>query len=565
MALLDGKYEIISQEPLGPMQTVFQATAPDGSSLRIVWFELASPQDEEQFELYRRCLRQLRKDDLAAIYDLVSRPGAHYVAWHSSNHYPKAKAPEALEQRLLESGYSLALAEIRHDKATGVKVYDLALDTAQVPTRVGLEVEETSAKPAAPVPRQTPLWLLPWSLAFLLLLLSLTFGLWGFVLQRNDAVVTVPELIGRPINEATAQLYALKLAVSVKATPSSQPPFTVLTVTPPAGSAIRPYHRQVQLSYAVPADQLALASVPDLLEQAFSETSRTTLEAAGFQLGELSYIYSAQKSGTILAQSHRPGSKASAAEAIHLLMSKGPQSSLTFLPRLTGLSLEDARFLIGIAGLKPPEIKEVANSSYPPGTIIEQSIAPFQTISRETNLRLYLASGAAATVAETPIPALIGMSLEQAQAVATAAGYDLNREAIDTIDTPNLPIGIVDQNPEPGSSGSAISVLVNVYVPPLPIPQPEARAAIRQPEERTLSFAWPIELGVEQSFYKVTATTVDGETIEVSRGVVQGGQTVQGSLISRKPRPIRFKLFLQNVPYSIELCESGEGEVVGCR
>jgi hypothetical protein len=107
MAVIDSKYEILAQEPLGEGQTLFDAVAPDGTALRIIWFDLATPQQEMQFETYRQLLRKLEKQNLAAIFDIVSRPGAHYVAWYVPSN-GKAKASETLEQALTHYGGRLS-------------------------------------------------------------------------------------------------------------------------------------------------------------------------------------------------------------------------------------------------------------------------------------------------------------------------------------------------------------------------------------------------------------------------------------------------------------------------
>jgi hypothetical protein len=80
MPLLDGKYEIISERALGPEQTLFEATTPEGEAVRIVWYEL-TPGQEPRFEEYRRTVKSLKRSERAAVYDVVSRPGAHDVAW----------------------------------------------------------------------------------------------------------------------------------------------------------------------------------------------------------------------------------------------------------------------------------------------------------------------------------------------------------------------------------------------------------------------------------------------------------------------------------------------------
>ena len=49
MSLIDGRYEVIAEQPLGGGCTQFRATAPDGSPLRIEWFDLP-PEREGEFE-----------------------------------------------------------------------------------------------------------------------------------------------------------------------------------------------------------------------------------------------------------------------------------------------------------------------------------------------------------------------------------------------------------------------------------------------------------------------------------------------------------------------------------
>ena len=57
--MLDGKYEIISQRPLGPRSTLFDATAPDGAAVRVAWYSV-NPEEEAAFERYRKLLRALK-------------------------------------------------------------------------------------------------------------------------------------------------------------------------------------------------------------------------------------------------------------------------------------------------------------------------------------------------------------------------------------------------------------------------------------------------------------------------------------------------------------------------
>src|SRR5690554_1478721 len=114
MSLLDGKYEILGEYPSGGGQTLFEASAPDGTLLRIVWYEVSEEQ-ERSFELYRRGLRRLMKAGVAAVFDVVARPGAHYVAWYTTQggrvHSPEPELIQAVEQ----AGFDTSAAEFRRN------------------------------------------------------------------------------------------------------------------------------------------------------------------------------------------------------------------------------------------------------------------------------------------------------------------------------------------------------------------------------------------------------------------------------------------------------------------
>ena len=157
MAVLDSKYEILSQRTLSDEETVFDAVAPDGTALRIAWFELATPQEELQFERYRQLLRKLERKGLAAIHDIVSRPGTHYVAWYTPNTGWGKASPE-LEELLKTYNYATEHADIRSDKDKGV-VYNLGFNSVVPRQNAPVIVPESSVSKS---PFTFPDWIRTW-------------------------------------------------------------------------------------------------------------------------------------------------------------------------------------------------------------------------------------------------------------------------------------------------------------------------------------------------------------------------------------------------------------------
>ncbi len=547
MALLDGKYEITNQKHLADKESQFDAIAPDGQTLRIVLFDLSSSEEEYQFEHYRKVLRSLKKQDLAALHEIVSRPGLHYVAWYTNKQGKDVQPTEAITTLLKEQDF--AYHELRCFKnAQGqVQVYDLDFEASQEPKlepKPSLEPE--SAKPNS---RHFPPWLISWGFALSFSLIAAIFFSAQFLRAMNNETVQVPELLGKTINEALSLLDTLHLNVNSVPVSSSENPGIILDVSPKAGTYLRPYYAAVELSYALPAEQFALRTVPQLRGQVFSSETQTILEKAGLRLGNVAYMHSNHPRGDIIAQSAEAQTQLEEKTKLDLLVSQGPETPLTLLPDLTGLPLEDALSIVELAGLSTPDILSQVSSRFAAGTVIAQSIPPYVEIPLgkfENTLRLTVAAGSAAVT--NSLPSLVGYSLAEAQRIA--AGYTLT---IREIDSANLPPGVVSQTPAPNSEASSpnLTVLVNIYSPPKAIPVPQVSSQIKPPELRLVSYKFFIEQGIPPSQAEVYVQTLDGTETLIAGKRVQGGDTLEGSWSTTSLGTITFKLKLNKNDYGI--------------
>ena len=544
MAVIDGKYEILSQRALDEQQTFFSATAPDGAALAIHWFDLTTPLQEASFERYRQLLRTLKKQGLAALHDIVSRPGAHYVVWYAPNSQPQTTAPPDLESALQAYGYSAAQADVRLDKTGRSVVYALAFGESDVPAAApppGPRVKGR-ARPSFGWHRLPTRWL-RWGLGALLVGVGAGLFYTSFKSGVNDTLVTVPDLSAVNINEAARTLYRLRLAVVAEAAASAELPYSVLELFPKPGSALRP-GATVRLSYALPAGQVALVTVPQLRGGELAGVAEQ-LEAAELRLGDVAYVHSNVAKNVVIAQSREAG-QAPEGAAVHLLVSEGPQPQQTFLPDLVGLPLADARALAELAGVGVAEPETAADGRVAPGTVLAQSVPPYALVPvRGTDLRLTVAGGTEPPAAQ-PVPSLVGMTKGEAERTAAAAGYTLEVEAVaNDADSLNLPEGVVSQTPPPGSAtaGSSMSILLNQR--PARVPRPAVRAVYRPLQERTLTYTFLVEQGVRETSARVVALTVADKSYEVAAArPVSGGETLTGEWRTSEFGPVTFQLFL---------------------
>jgi beta-lactam-binding protein with PASTA domain len=536
VAVLDGKYEILSQHTLSQGESVFDAVAPDGTSLRISWFELSTAQEEMQFERYRQLLRKLERKGLAAIHDIVSRPGTHYVAWYTSS-AGWGKAGSELEDLLKSYNYSPNHADIRQEKDKSV-VYNLGFNSvlpALEPTPV---ISEPEPRPKFKFPD----WAINALIGLVLALVGVLLGIAGFVRRANDVLVSIPELVGEDIYAASSRLYDLGLSVSVQAVSSDQTPGMVVASDPVAGSDLRP-GRNVLLTYTVSPGQVSMVRVPQLGGEVMSGNVQQTLEKAKLNLGQIVYIHAKVPDGIILSQTPEANSQTDEGSRVHLLVSLGPVKEKYFVPDLVGLSYAEALDIISLAGLASPKVNRITTTRYLPDTVIEQSIPAHTLISNATTV-LELSVATQEPLVDVGTPLLVGLTLEQAKQIA--AGFTLY---VQEISTPSLPQGVIDQTPPPGPpAGNAITVVVNVA--PVPIPVPSPYVVIKEPEPRKIPYRFYIEAGISKNSYaQVVAENIQGQRNGIVAKYVSEGERIEGVWETTYVGPITFTLYLNNLIY----------------
>lgn len=570
MSLLDGRYEVLRQHALEGGVTLFHATAPDGAPLRIEWFELAADQEGE-FEVYRRLLRRLKRAGLAAVHDVIARPGAHYVAWEvpppgwaAIPEEDGAGAAPDLAEALAAAGYSLSAADLRRapTRPARVALYGLAFGSATVPLQDPEPDAASTPTPERPLRQHEPPLergarllaslspaALAWALALVLAGAAAAISAARFWASRVDAVVTVPDVIGQDAQAAAQALSELGLGIAADPIASSEAPGTVLAVEPVAGTNLRP-GRTVLLRYALPTGEAGSLAVPSLLGMAYPGEVEQELERAGLRLGEVSRIHASSPAGTVIAQDVDAGGRAGTGDAVSVLVSLGPQPTLTFVPDLVGLTLDDAMALARVAGIGSDRVfvDEVVARGGAAGTVVEQSLAPFVPVPRDDAvLRLVLAGGeASAPAAAAGAPDVVGMPLQEAR--DAAAGWDVQVVALSN---PGLPAGVVAQEPQPGAgaAGSGASLVLTVNAHPVPLTTAGVRAVVRQPTLRQVPYAWTIQPGIRTQEGEVWASDLSGNRELVGRVTVRGGEVLRGTFTTVTAGPISFELLIGGVPY----------------
>jgi beta-lactam-binding protein with PASTA domain len=216
-----------------------------------------------------------------------------------------------------------------------------------------------------------------WSYGKILLLagaLAVTFFVFAGIAMRvavRARQVTVPDLVGKSIADATALASTLDLQLRIdegRRPDAKVPAGFVLGQDPVAGSAAR---RQRSLRVWVSAGA-KIASAPSLL----GETQRSAeirVAQDGLTIGAVSEIRSALYPPDIVV-AQDPPQGATTAE-IRLLVNRGEDRAAYVMPDLIGLNGDRAADVMRIRGFRVSITSQSAASSIPPGVVVRQTPA----------------------------------------------------------------------------------------------------------------------------------------------------------------------------------------------
>lgn len=144
---------------------------------------------------------------------------------------------------------------------------------------------------------------------------------------------------------------------------------TILTQYPVAGTRVKP-GRTVKF---VISKGTRIVTIPELAGKTVRQ-AMLDLETAGLLLGEVAWAVSDTIPEKIVVFSYpRAGKEVPIGTAVNLMVNRGRASDFTFMPRLVGMPLREARKLVDDKGLKVGLVTHRKNANYLPETVLEQS------------------------------------------------------------------------------------------------------------------------------------------------------------------------------------------------
>src|SRR5580700_7184797 len=199
--------------------------------------------------------------------------------------------------------------------------------------------------------------------------------------------VTMPNLVGKNVSEASQELQARGLVLRVAdRIYSDQPINVVVRQTPPSGLLMK-VSQQAHVVLSLGQRQLQIP----LLEGNSLRASRIELLRAGLQVGEVSGITTPDEpADMVMLQTPRPVAGA-ATPRVDVLVSSGPHENAYVMPHLVGLNEADAQHRLDVAGLRR-KVNYVSAPQWPHGAVIDQTPLSGQRIPGYVTIDLTVAN-----------------------------------------------------------------------------------------------------------------------------------------------------------------------------
>lgn len=225
-----------------------------------------------------------------------------------------------------------------------------------------------------------------------IIVMILAFFIGARIFENNfvSQEIEVPDVENMFFDDAKALLEENNLYISIEGRTHSDEieKDYIISQHPDKGTMVKPeYTVRVVLSLG-PETVL----VPNV-EKSTKREAEIALENQGLTLGEHEYINSEYPSDTVIGQSIPPNTEVAKGTEISLVISLGPEEKLVTVGNYIGQQLEVAKQMINGDRLKLNKISQEYSDTASKGTVIEQSLAPGETVSEYRSIDLVVSLG----------------------------------------------------------------------------------------------------------------------------------------------------------------------------
>ncbi|MCI9129752.1 MAG: Stk1 family PASTA domain-containing Ser/Thr kinase [Eggerthellaceae bacterium] len=200
------------------------------------------------------------------------------------------------------------------------------------------------------------------------------------------------------------------------------------------------------------------AEVPDVTGMT-ADQAQMTIEQAGFKVGEVNNVYDdATEPGTVVGQNPKGGSQADKGSKINIDVSQGSEE--IEVPDVSGMTLDEARKAITVAGFSVGETTKEYSDSVEEGHVMKQTPAAGSMAAQGSKVDLVVSQG----TDQVEVPDVSGMSLDAARSRLEKAGLKISQAG--TENSSSVPAdSVISQSPAAGNKvpkDTTVSVVVSL-------------------------------------------------------------------------------------------------------
>ena len=202
--------------------------------------------------------------------------------------------------------------------------------------------------------------------------------------------VTVPDVAGMTVEEATSTLaeLGLELEVGDEVSSSDYDEGQIVSQDPLADMVVKT-GKTVHVNVS---KGMVEGTVPNLVGKTLSDAV-FLLENYGYVKGIVTEEYSDMPIGVIIKQNPKSGEEADDGTSISLVVSKGEEIYTTTVPNMIGLDLDQAKAALEREGLALGNVDYAPSNNFPLNLVIDQSVAPGNSVDSSTAIDLVLSAG----------------------------------------------------------------------------------------------------------------------------------------------------------------------------
>ncbi len=270
--------------------------------------------------------------------------------------------------------------------------------------------------------------------------------------------------------------------------------------------------------------------VPDVMGMT-AEQAQVAIEQAGFKVGEVKNVYDdAAEPGTVVGQSPKGGEQADKGSKINIDVSQGSEE--IEVPEVVGMTLDEARKAITVAGFSVGETTKEYSDTVEEGKVMKQTPSGKTKAAQGSKIDLVISQG----TDQVEVPDVTGMSLDAARARLEKAGLKL-QQAGSEYSSSVAENCIISQSPNSGKvpKDTAISVVVSKGKEDTTVVVPNVLGSSQQYAESAMRDAG-LSVNVISNY---SENTPAGQVMQQS---ISGGQRVEKGTsvtieVSKGPAP----------------------------